>query len=40
MKKMILAVVVFCLALTMLTSCVESRRSGTCPSHDPNYFRR
>jgi len=40
MRKNILAVVLFCLALALFSSCVESRRSSTCPSHDPNYFRR
>ncbi|HXL57974.1 MAG TPA: hypothetical protein VN958_17050 [Chitinophagaceae bacterium] len=40
MKKIIMAVMLIFLLATTLSSCVESRRSSTCPSHDPNYFRR
>ncbi|HEY6977141.1 MAG TPA: hypothetical protein VH396_12685 [Chitinophagaceae bacterium] len=40
MKKVIMVIVLVCFTVATLSSCVESRRSSTCPSHDPNYFRR
>ncbi|MEP7318243.1 MAG: hypothetical protein ABI921_05870 [Panacibacter sp.] len=40
MKKTLMLITILSLAATMFSSCYESRRSSTCPSHDKNYFRK
>ncbi|HNP22249.1 MAG TPA: hypothetical protein PKM63_16790 [Panacibacter sp.] len=40
MKRTILILTLVVLVAAMFSSCYESRKSSTCPSHDPNYFRK
>ncbi|WP_262713651.1 hypothetical protein [Panacibacter ginsenosidivorans] len=43
MKKSLLQITVFCILVAMFASCAsayDTRKSRTCPSHDPMYFRR
>lgn len=43
MKKTILRLVIISLVIASFASCAsayENRKSRTCPSHDPMYFRR
>jgi len=40
MRKLIMLLLTILFLTTAFSSCYMSRKSTTCPSHDPNYFRR
>jgi len=40
MKKIVLVLMLACTVSLIFSSCTEYKKSTTCPSHDPNFFRR